>query len=412
MIVFCEECGKRYDVDLDAAQGLYHSFHCQECNLLITISKERPSEIISPDVALKNQLVAVTTAPTPKKRILVVDDSKLFRRIIRDILESDGTMEVVGEASNGHEALQRNQELHPDLITLDVNMPGMGGTSALKRFMLTHPCPVVIISNLSNRSQETIIDFLRLGAVDFLVKPRHEQDPEEVRQHYLKTIHDAAKAHVEHFRLLSPPPPLENLIKKPANRVPCQRLAIIISGAGGIAELFPLLVKISSEFAGSLLVLQTMPSVLLAPLVHYMNQICRIQVVPLTSETPLLAGQCYLSTAAGFTLQKHTNGIVLTMPDSFPASPGRRQGIDPLIRSVVDHFAGTVSLNFFSGAKLCSLDTLRFFKAEHRKITIKHPLSCMLREALEEIEASGLADAVSPPESLLETIMEHLPPHG
>ena len=331
MIVFCEECGRRYDVDLEATQGLYHNFHCRECNLLITISKECPSKIISPDVAIKNQLVAGSHSTGPKKRILVVDDSKLFRRIIRQIIESDDTLEVVGEAANGHEALQLNQELRPDLITLDVNMPGMGGASALKRFMLTHPCPVVIVSNLSNRSQETIIEFLRLGAVDFLVKPRNEQDPEEVRQHYLKTLHDAATAHIEQFRRLAPSlsPPSQNQTYR--QRVPCQNLGILISGAGGIAELFSLLSQIPSDFGGTLIILQTMPAELLRPLVGYLNTICSIPVIRGSHQTPLLSRQCILTpSGASWNMEPQDNGFVLATAQSGAPSSNAQQKKRPL----------------------------------------------------------------------------------
>jgi len=410
MIVFCEECGTRYNVDLDNIEGLWHSFRCRECDYLITISKEKPTEIISPDVALRNQLGAKEiTAPIRKKRVLVVDDSKLFRRIIKQILESDGTLEVVGEAADGHEALQRNQELKPDLITLDVNMPGMGGASVLKRFMLTHPCPVVIVSNLSNRSQDTIIDFLRLGAVDFLVKPRHEQDPEEVRKNFVKTVHDASVARVEAFTRLFAPPSVPTQIKPAGHSIPCRQMALIVSGAGGIAELFHIFNRLPRGFDGTVIVIQTMPEELVAPLVAYMNQICRIPVLPIARETPILAGQCYIGTSdTALELRERHAEFFLTTANDNPAASARRQGLDTLLRSVADYFPGMFSLTVLSGAKACSLETLRYFKVKSGKIIVKQPSTCMVRDHVEEIGDAGLSDAEAAPGSIVKAIIEHL----
>jgi len=410
MLVFCEECGTRYNVDLNNIKGLWHSFHCQECDYLITISKEKPTEIISPVVALKNQLgTRETNDPSRKKRVLVVDDSKLFRRIIKQILEYDATLEVVGEAADGKEALQLNQELKPDLITLDVNMPGMGGTSVLKRFMLTHPCPVVIVSNLSNRSQDTIIDFLRLGAVDFLVKPRHGQDPDEIRKKYVKTLHDAARANINEFRRVITPHTISTQNKPAGHRIPCRQLAIIISGAGGIAELFHIFNRLPSGFDGTVLVAQTMPKELLSPLVMYMNQICRIPVLPITRETSILAGQCYIGTSETIMeLRDRQDEFYLTTSSETPAPDANQQSIDTLLRSVADRFPGNFSLTVLSGKKACSLDTLRYFKVKSGKIIVKQPSTCMLRDYLEEIGEAGLTDAEATPENIVKTIIEHL----
>ncbi len=410
MIVFCEECGTRYNVDLDNIKGLWHSFHCRECDFLITISKEKPTEIISPDVALQNQLgTGGETDSSRKNRVLVVDDSKLFRRIITQILESDGTLEVVGEAADGNEALQLNQELKPDLITLDVNMPGMEGTSVLKRFMLTHPCPVVIVSNLSNRSQDTIIDFLRLGAVDFLVKPKHEQDPEEIRKYFVKTVRDASRARVEAFTRLIAPHAISTQIKPAGHSIPCRQLAIIVSGSGGIAELFHIFNRLPSGFDGTVIVLQTMPKELVSPLVGYMNQICRIPVLPIARDTPILAGQSYIGTTdTVMEFQERDAEFYLTTQNDSPAASVSRQGVDILLRSVADRFPGLFTLTVLSGAKVCSLETLRYFKIKAGKILVKQPSTCMVRDQVEQVSEAGLMDAEAAPGSIVKTIIEHL----
>lgn len=410
MIVFCEECGTRYNVDLNNIKGQWHSYNCRECGFLITISKDKPTDIISPDVALRNQIGPQETSdPDRKKRVLVVDDSKLFRKVIKDMLESDGTLEVVGEAADGAEALKLNKELKPDLITLDVNMPGMGGASVLKRFMLTNPCPVVIVSNLSSHSQDTIIDFLRLGAVDFLMKPRSDQDPEEARKSFVKTVLDAAGARVEEFTRLNTPQAISTQSKPAGHRIPCRQLAVIASGAGGIAELFTIFNRLPSGFDGTVVIVQSMPEDLVSPLVSYMNQICRVPVLPISQETPIIAGHCYIGTSkTAWQLQEFRQELYLRASGDPASSSSSSSNIDTLLQSVADRFPGVFSLTLISGVKNCSLETLRYFKERSGKIIIKQPSTCMIRDHLEEVRDAGLTDAAAVPGNIVKTIIEHL----
>ncbi len=106
-----------------------------------------------------------------KINVLVVDDSSLVRKIITDILESDPRINVIGSANNGKTAIYRNNELEPDVITLDIEMPILDGLSALKEIMTTNPKPVIMLSVLTKHGAEATFRALDLGAVDFVPKP-------------------------------------------------------------------------------------------------------------------------------------------------------------------------------------------------------------------------------------------------
>jgi two-component system, chemotaxis family, chemotaxis protein CheY len=102
-------------------------------------------------------------------RILVVDDAAFMRKVLRDMLLAGGH-EVVGEATNGIEAVERYQELRPELITLDITMPQKDGLTALKEIMMIDPrARVVICSSLGSESK--VIESIKLGAKDFIAKP-------------------------------------------------------------------------------------------------------------------------------------------------------------------------------------------------------------------------------------------------
>jgi two-component system chemotaxis response regulator CheY len=102
-------------------------------------------------------------------KVLVVDDAAFMRFMIKSILKGMGH-EVVGEAGDGEEACTMYDELHPDLVTLDLIMPKKGGLDALKDIRAKHPqAKVVVISAVEQR--QPFMDALRLGAMDYLVKP-------------------------------------------------------------------------------------------------------------------------------------------------------------------------------------------------------------------------------------------------
>lgn len=106
-----------------------------------------------------------------KKQILVVDDSFIMRTIIKDIVDSDPELEVVGFAENGRVGLERVRELKPDAIVLDLEMPEMSGIDMLKRLALLGKSKVIVVSSVGQTATPQAIEARRLGAVDVIAKP-------------------------------------------------------------------------------------------------------------------------------------------------------------------------------------------------------------------------------------------------
>ncbi|NMO96168.1 response regulator [Paenibacillus lemnae] len=102
-------------------------------------------------------------------RILIVDDAAFMRMMIRDILTKNG-FEVVGEAQDGAQAIEKFKELRPDLITMDITMPEMDGIAALKEIKKSDPNAKVIMCSAMGQ-QAMVIDAIQAGAKDFIVKP-------------------------------------------------------------------------------------------------------------------------------------------------------------------------------------------------------------------------------------------------
>jgi len=104
-----------------------------------------------------------------KARVLIADDASFMRQMIREIIEPEG-YEVVGEATNGIEAVEQFEELHPDIVTMDIVMPKRSGIDAVKGILAKHPDAKVVMC--SALGQETLVmEALQAGARDFIVKP-------------------------------------------------------------------------------------------------------------------------------------------------------------------------------------------------------------------------------------------------
>lgn len=108
-------------------------------------------------------------------RVLVVDDAAMIRKILVRELGADSGIEVVGEARDAFEAKRKVEALQPDVMTLDVEMPGMNGVEFLQLLMPNHPLPVVMVSAVTKRGQQVTLDALAAGAVDFVTKPALEE---------------------------------------------------------------------------------------------------------------------------------------------------------------------------------------------------------------------------------------------
>src|SRR5919198_2045847 len=131
-------------------------------------------------------------------RVLVVDDSAFMRRVVGEAITSQTDMQLVGTAVNGLDALLKVEQLQPDVVTLDVEMPEMDGLTALRHLMAKYPRPVVMLSSLTQEGAATTLRALAIGAVDFVAKPSGSisLDFHRVREELVHKVRVAATARV------------------------------------------------------------------------------------------------------------------------------------------------------------------------------------------------------------------------
>ncbi|ABE51355.1 protein-glutamate methylesterase/protein-glutamine glutaminase [Methanococcoides burtonii] len=192
-------------------------------------------------------------------KTLVVDDSALMRRAIRDMLESADDIEVIGTAKNGKEAVENTNKLKPEVIVMDVNMPIMDGLAAVKAIMKTTPIPIIMFSSLTKKGSIEALEALRLGAIDFITKPSGLQEISKIENELVTKVRNLYNSNVNIIRLLN--------LKKFKGEVingnwncPDQNLGILIgSSTGGPSSLEQIIPRLPGDLPASVFIVQHMP---------------------------------------------------------------------------------------------------------------------------------------------------------
>jgi two-component system chemotaxis response regulator CheB len=214
-----------------------------------------------------------------KVKVLVVDDSAFSRQTIKNMLETDPDIEVIGLASDGIDAIAKTLRLKPDLITLDLDMPEMDGFSFLRWLMMQQPTPVIMVSSYSDA--KTVFKALELGAVDFIAKPSKRASAE------LKNIEKDLLLKVKGIKDLNMNVLSKNLqlleeqIKEPAE-IPPERgdVEVVAIGAstGGPPALQIILTKLPADFPSGVIVSQHMPKGFTRSLAERLNKLTSVRV--------------------------------------------------------------------------------------------------------------------------------------
>ena len=270
-------------------------------------------------------------------KVLVVDDSALMRKLIPQILERDNTIEVVGTAMDGAFGLKKIEDLRPDVVTLDLQMPRMDGMETLRQIMRRHRVPVVIVSALSTEGATATFKALALGAVDFVAKPRDAASAhmDEIAEDLIRKIKIAAKTRVRNGAARPPladPPKLLKPATRP-RKEPTKVVAIGVS-TGGPYALQYLLSQLPGNFPGSIVVVQHMPEGFTDMFARRLNECCAIDVKEAQSGDLLIAGRALICPGnRHMKLRRMRLASTIVLSDEDRVN-GHRPSVDVLFRSV------------------------------------------------------------------------------
>lgn len=279
-----------------------------------------------------------------KIRVLVVDDSALMRKLIPTILARDAAIEVVGTAMDGAFALKKIEELRPDVVTLDLEMPRMDGMETLRLIMKSAPVPVVLFSSHSKEGAYTTFKALALGAVDFVAKPKDAAigHLDAIADQLIEKIKVAKRAAGK--RLPASVVTVEQPVnKKRKNRVliPPNRIIAIGISTGGPNALQFLLSQLPADFPASILIVQHMPEGFTEMFARRLDECCPLEVQEARSGDLLLAGRVLLCPGNRHLMARRMpRGDMAVLNDGAPVN-GHRPSVDVLFHSVAQEFGLT-----------------------------------------------------------------------
>ena len=273
-------------------------------------------------------------------RVLVVDDSALMRKLIPTILERDPSIEVVGTAMDGAFALKKIEELRPDVVTLDLEMPRMDGMETLRMIMRSAPLPVVMVSTHSKEGAYATFKALALGAIDFVAKPKEASSGhlDTIATELIEKIKVAKRA--TGGRITAPviADRIQPVKKNARVAAPPHRIIAIGISTGGPNALQFVLSQIPAEFSGSLLIVQHMPEGFTEMFARRLDECCALEVQEAKSGDLLLAGRALICPGnRHMMVRRMPRGDMVVLSDSAPVN-GHRPSVDVLFHSVSQEF--------------------------------------------------------------------------
>ncbi len=274
-----------------------------------------------------------------KTKVLIVDDSALIRSVMREIVDSQPDMEVVGVAPDPLVARELIRERNPDVLTLDVEMPKMDGLDFLERLMRLRPMPVVMVSSLTERGSETTLRALELGAVDFVAKPKMaiQSGMREYTDLIADKIRAASRARVQaRTRATAAPASPQPL---PALRNPLsssEKLIIIGASTGGTEAIREFLQQMPSDCPG-ILIVQHMPEGFTRSFAQRLDSLCRISVKEAEGHERVLPGHAYLAPGHSHLQLAKSGANYVTKLDQGPPVNRHRPSVDVLFDSAAVH---------------------------------------------------------------------------
>ncbi len=275
-----------------------------------------------------------------KIKVFTIDDSPIYRQVLRDIINSDDELEYLGFAANGAIAVKKLEILDPDIITLDIEMPEMNGIDTLKHIMKTKPTPVIMVSSFTKEGADITLQALDIGAVDYIEKPE-ERDVQRNIQLIQSQLITKIKT-FSHFKLnkkIFKEPSVEDGLPVigglPSYDVPKIRnkpidIICIGSSTGGTVALSTILPNISDKLGVPIVVVQHMPKNYTKSFADRLNSQCSLTVLEATDGDRLQPGYVYIA-PGGMQMRVRSGKIVVD--DSEPVN-NHKPSVDVLFNSV------------------------------------------------------------------------------
>lgn len=374
-----------------------------------------------------------------KTKLLVVDDSAFMRKLISDFFSDHRHIEVIGSARNGKDAIKKIEQLKPDVVTMDVEMPEMNGMEALKEIMQKYPLPVIMLSSTTKRGAENTLMAMEYGAVDFVAKPSGSisLDLHKIKDELVRKVEEASKVTVSKLKkpfrkstvagqairhpfnneeskvksLLKPTVNIDIQIKKTEWSKTSKKIILIGTSTGGPRALQEVITKIPANVGAPILIVQHMPAGFTKSLAARLDQLSEIHVKEAEQGDLLQKGTAYIAPGGyHLKLRKVGSSFAVVLDNQEPPRAGHRPSVDVMFEDVsqyseFDKIAVIMTGMGYDGSK--GLVSLK--KTGNVMAIAESAETCIVYGMPKAAVETQLVDEVADVDNIAQTIMKYMP---
>lgn len=346
---------------------------------------------------------SITIAAGKRARILVVDDSVVIRRLVTTALEQVPEFEVVGTAANGKIALGRIEQLRPDVVTLDVEMPELNGIETLRAIRAKRfPCRVIMFSTLTERGGQATLEALALGADDYATKASNVGSLDRS----MATLRDDLVPKIRHLLHWQKDPAAANsaaaaahpktpIVTRPRpERNPSRRAVVIGISTGGPAALSEIIPQFPADFPAPILIVQHMPAMFTKLLADRLQTRTKLNVREASQDDLVLPGRILIAPGDfHMSVVKAANQIKVKL-EKGPPENSCRPAVDVLFRSAGEIWGGGLVAAVLTGMGQDGLRGVKVLAPLGAYVIAQDESSSVVWGMPGAVATAGLANAV------------------
>lgn len=343
-------------------------------------------------------------------KVLVVDDSALARRMLTEILAAESGVDVAGTASSASQALAKVEQLKPDIVTLDVEMPGTNGLELLDELRRLCPrLPIVMFSSLTQRGGATTLEALARGATDYATKPSGAASREEAIEHVRRELVPKLLALGKRpASRLSPPAPMPPVAKAPHEEWrPADILAIGCS-TGGPNALIELISALPGALPVPIVIVQHMPPIFTKLLGERLTALGRAPIREAVDGDLLEAGKGLIAPGGFHMRVVRRSGVARVVLDQTPLVNSCRPAVDNLFESVAETYGAKALALVMTGMGQDGLRGCERVREKGGQVIVQDEQSSVVWGMPGFVARAGLAQAVLPLQSLAPEVLARI----
>jgi two-component system, chemotaxis family, protein-glutamate methylesterase/glutaminase len=336
-------------------------------------------------------------------RVLVVDDSAYVRKVIKQMLSRSPFIEVVGAARDGEEALELVRDLKPDVVTVDLIMPGIGGLGFIREQMTRAPIPIVVVS-IASESSQSVLDALDAGAIDFIQKPSALATEKvfEMSDDLIEKVKTAGSVRMAAIKT----PQAGSSPSFNARSRSAFDIVVIGISTGGPQALKYLIPRFPADFPLPIVVVMHMPPGYTELYAKRLNELSALDVSEAEEGVDVRQGAVLIAPAGRhLTFIRSGAGAVVHL-DARPFDTLHRPSVDVLFRSAAEIFGIGVLGIIMTGMGQDGKEGSELIKSKGGAVFAEAEESCVVYGMPRAIIEAGLANRIVPLDHMFEAVSE------